>query len=117
MTFIRKKFHFHGQNSDDLFFNSLTRFLGCSLSFPRFSVSFAMFNVVYDPFLTRTTAISEKNSFMTPFYSVHTFARIRQHYFSKYWGDGCMGRPNSNFVGPSPSPSRSPPLSNHNKFL
>src|SRR6218665_2564023 len=27
------------------------------------------------------------------FYSVHTFARIRQHYFSKYWGDGCMGGP------------------------
>ena len=22
-----------------------------------------------------------------------TFARIRQHYFSKYWGDQCMGRP------------------------
>ena len=37
------------------------------LSFPRFSVSFTMFNVVYDPFLTRTTTISEKNSFMTPF--------------------------------------------------
>src|SRR6218665_229526 len=30
------------------------------------------------------------------FYSVRTFARIRQHYFSKYWGDGCMG--------PSPTP-------------
>src|SRR6218665_3652120 len=26
-------------------------------------------------------------------YSVRTFARIRQHYFSKYWGDGYMGRP------------------------
>src|SRR6218665_2336137 len=73
-----------------------------------------MLNVVYyDPFLTRTTTISEKNSFMTPFNSVPTFARIRQHYFSKYWGDGCMGRPpTSNFWGdrpPSPFP-RSPPL-------
>src|SRR6218665_828880 len=29
----------------------------------------------------------------TFFYSLRTFARIRQHYFSKYWGDGCMGRP------------------------
>ena len=29
----------------------------------------------------------------TFFYSVHTFTRIRQHYFSKYWGDQCMGRP------------------------
>src|SRR6218665_2363 len=49
-----------------------------------------------DHFLTRTTTISEKNFFMTPFfYSVRTFACIRQHYFSKYWGDGCMGRPPS----------------------
>src|SRR6218665_3757865 len=41
----------------------------------------------------------------TFFYSVHIFARIRQHCFSKYWGDGCMGRPPiSNFGGPSPSP-------------
>ena len=44
-----------------------------------------------------------KNTF---FYSVHTFSRTRQHYFSKYWGDQCMGRPpTSNFWGgPSPSP-------------
>src|SRR6218665_1380243 len=27
------------------------------------------------------------------FYSFRTFAHIRQHYFSKYWGDECMGRP------------------------
>jgi len=33
-----------------------------------------MLNVVYDPFLTRKNTI---------FYSVHTFARIRQNYFSK----------------------------------
>ena len=50
------------------------------LSFSRFSVSLTIFNVVYDLFLTKTTTISEKNSFMTPlFYSVRTFARIRQH--------------------------------------
>jgi len=58
-----------------------------------------MLNVVYDPFLTRKT----------PFlYSVHTFTRIRQHYFSKYWG----GRPpNSNLGGTVPqSPPRSPLL-------
>jgi len=37
------------------------------------------------------------------FYSVRTFARIRQHCFSKYWGDGCMGRaPTSNFGGTVP---------------
>ena len=38
------------------------------------------------------------------FNSVHPFAHIRQHYFSKYWGvDQCMGRPpTSNFGGRSP---------------
>src|SRR6218665_2614301 len=72
-----------------------------------------MFNVVYiyDPFLTRTTTISEKNSLMTPFfYSVRTFVRIRQHYFYKYWGDGCMGRPHLKCWGTVPPvPPRSPP--------
>ena len=61
---------------------------------------FTVLNVLYDPFFTRKTTISEKNSLMTPFsYSVRTFPRIRQHYFSKYWGDGCMGRPHLNFWG------------------
>src|SRR6218665_2873382 len=56
--------------------------------------------------------LSTKHSLTTPiFYSFQTFAPIPQHYFSKYWGDQCMGRPpNSNFGGPSPSPPRSPPL-------
>src|SRR6218665_1290090 len=37
------------------------------------------------------------------FYFVHTFTRIRQHYFSKYWGNQCMGRPpTSNFRGTVP---------------
>src|SRR6218665_993146 len=31
----------------------------------------------------------KKNTF---FYFFHTFAHIRQHCFSKYWGDECMGR-------------------------
>src|SRR6218665_4016140 len=49
----------------------------------------------------------------TFFYSVRTFARIRQHCFSKYWSDGCMGRPpTSNFwEDRPPSSPRSPPLS------
>src|SRR6218665_2637147 len=55
---------------------------------------FTILNVVYGPFFTRKATISEKNSLIRPFfYSVRTFARIRQHYFSKYWGDQCMGRP------------------------
>src|SRR6218665_1145769 len=48
---------------------------------------FTLLNVVNDPFFTRKTIISEKNSLTTPFfYSLRTFARIRQHYFSKYLG-------------------------------
>src|SRR6218665_508834 len=56
------------------------------------------------PFLHQKTTISEKNSLIRPFfYSVRTFARIRKHYFSKYWGDQCMGRPpTSNFGGDRP---------------
>src|SRR6218665_392102 len=63
-----------------------------------------MFNVIYMTLCSQTTTISEKNSFMAPFYFARTFARIRQHYFSKYWGgDGCMGRPPPQiFWGPSP---------------
>ena len=47
------------------------------------------------------------------FYSVHTFARIRQHYFSKYWGTDAWAFPPPHIFlgGPSPLvPPRSPPL-------
>ena len=89
-------------------FKSLTRFLGFSLSFPRFSVSFTMLNVVYDPFLARINNHYFRKEFLydTFLKSVRTFARIRQHYFSKYWGDGYMCRPPPQiFGGPSPSSS------------
>ena len=103
LRFFREKIPFSRPKFLMTFFQSLTRFSGFYLSFHRFSVSFTMLNVVYDPFLTRTTTISEKNSFMTPFFSVHTFARIRQHYFSKYWGRMHGPSPTSNFFeGPSP---------------
>src|SRR6218665_3389977 len=61
----------------------------------------------YHPFFTRKTTISEKNSFIRPFfYSVHTFKRIRQHYFSKYWGGPMHGpSPTSNFGGDRPTQS------------
>jgi len=64
--------------------------------FPFFSQIFRVFtmiNIVYYPFLTRKTPF---------FYSVHTFTRIRQHYFSKYWGDQCMGRPLPQIWGDRP---------------
>jgi len=56
-------------------------------------------------FLHQKNNISEKNSLIALFvYSVRTFARIRQHYFFKYWGtNACMGRPpTSNFGGDRP---------------
>ena len=73
---------------------------------------FTVLNVAYDPFFTRKTTISEKNSLIRPFfYSVRAFAHIRQHYFSKYWGEQCMGcPPTSNFWGTPQVPPRSPPL-------
>jgi len=58
-----KNFHFHSQNFwwPFLVIDQVFRI------FPLFSQIFPMLNVVYEPFLTRTTAISEKNSFMTLF--------------------------------------------------
>ena len=64
--------------------------------FPFFSKIFRIFtmlNVVYDPFLTRKTPF---------FYSVRTFTHIRQHYFSKYWGEPMHGRPHLKFWGDRP---------------
>src|SRR6218665_777451 len=48
----------------------------------------------------------------TIFHSVHAFTHVRQHYFSKYLGDQCMGGPPTyNFGGTVPPvPPRSPPL-------
>src|SRR6218665_1202642 len=93
------------KNSDDLVFSHRPGFS----DFFQILRIFAVLNVVYDPFFTTKTTISKKNSLTTPFfYSVRTLTRIRQHYFSKYWGDGCMGRPPPQILG-GPSP-RSPPL-------
>src|SRR6218665_204146 len=74
--------------------------------FPFFSQIFRIFtmlNVVYDPFLTRKTPFLLYSYF-------HTHSTTL--YFSKYWGDQCMGRPHLKFWGDRPpSPPRSPPLS------
>src|SRR6218665_3188705 len=80
--------------------------------FSFFSHIFRMFtklSVVYDHFLTRKTI----------FHSVHAFTHIRQHYFSKYWGDQCMGSPpHLKFWGDRPpSPPRSPPLNIYNTTM
>ena len=49
---------------------------------------------------TKMTFFSEKISILAA-----KIAHIRQHYFSKYWGDECMGRP------PPQTLHRFPPLS------
>ena len=102
--FFRKRFPFSSRKFLKIFFLVIDQV---------FQIFFTVLNVAYDPFFTRKTTISEKNSFIRPFfYSVRTFARIRQHYFSKYWGDQCIGRPPTpNFGGTVPlSPPRFRPL-------
>src|SRR6218665_4042313 len=100
MTFFRKLFfHFSGEKiSDDLFLviDQVFRI------FPLLSLIF-----VHDP--SYMTLSSQEKHF---FYSFHTFAHIRQHYFSKYWGGRMHGpSPTSNFGGTvPPAPPRFPPL-------
>src|SRR6218665_375231 len=53
-------------------------------------------NVVFDPFFTRKTPISENNSFRTPFFfTLFVLSHASdKHYFSKYWGtDACRSPP------------------------
>src|SRR6218665_331485 len=55
---------------------------------------FTVLNVLYNPFFTIKTTISENNSLITPFfYSFRTFTRIQRHYFSKYWGTNAWAIP------------------------
>src|SRR6218665_246523 len=100
MTFFRKTISiFTPKISHDLSFSHRP-------GFSDFPYLYCVLNVVYDPFFTRKTTISGKNSLIRPFfYSVRTFAHIRQHYFSKYWG-GPMPSPHLKFLrGPSPQSS------------
>src|SRR6218665_1041942 len=54
-------------------------------------------------FTRKNTKFSVKNSSIRPFfYSVRTFARIRQHYFSKYWGINAWAIPHLKFWGDRP---------------
>src|SRR6218665_1419306 len=80
--------------------------------FLKISHIFAASNVVYDPFFTRKTLISEDNSLMTPFfYSVHAFARVRQTLLLKILGGRMYGpSPHLKFCWGAvrPVPPRSP---------
>jgi len=78
-----KNVHFRGKNFSWPFFRHRPDLSDFPFLFPDFPyVCYVKCHIW--PFPHR------KNTF---FYSVHTFTRIRQHYFSKYWGDQCMGRP------------------------
>jgi len=40
---------------------------------------------------------------ITPFFTLFMLSHASdKHYFSKYWGDGCMGRPHLKFWGDRP---------------
>src|SRR6218665_2038313 len=68
--------------------------------FPMFYI-FDACNVVFDPFLTRKTPISENNSFKTPFFTLFVLSHASdKHYFSKYWGGRMHGpSPPSQILG------------------
>src|SRR6218665_3478366 len=76
---------------------------------------FTVLNAVYYPFFTKKHYFRKEFLDKTIFSSVRTFALIRQHYFSKYWGDQCMGRPPPQILGgtapPTPPPHPPPPPS------
>src|SRR6218665_684086 len=107
--FFRKQFSiFTAKISDNLFLVIDHNFR----IFPIFHI-FAACNVVFYSFFTRKTPISENNSFTTPFFTLFMLSHASdKHYFSKYWGDGCMGsHPHLKFWGPAPPvPPRSPPV-------
>src|SRR6218665_340494 len=70
-----------------------------------------MFNVVYDPFLKRTTTTSEKNSCMTPFL-LSVLSRASDNTACQNIGGRMHGpSPHLKFWGTVPPvPPRSPPL-------
>ena len=101
-VFWRKISIFAAEFSDDLFFiiDQISQI------FPFFSQIFPIFFYVKChiwPFPHK------KNTF---FYSVRTFTRILQHYFSKYWGNNAWAVPQPQIFGEAvpPVPPRSPPL-------
>ena len=88
MTFFREEFPF-----------SRPKFL---MVFQIFRI-FIVLNVVYDPFFTRKTTISEKNSLMTPFLLCSYFRAHPTTQLLKIFGGRMHGpSPTSNFGGPSP---------------
>ena len=83
---FRKKFHFHAQNF-------WWPFLVINHVFKIFPIFFLIF-----PIFTACNVVC--NTVFTLFMLLRASVK---HYFSKYWGDGCMGRPSTSiFFGAVP---------------
>src|SRR6218665_985092 len=109
MTFFPGKISiFRAKISDDRFFSHLPGFSDFPFLFPDFPYLYYV-KCRISPFPHK------KNTF---FYSVPTFTHLRQHYFSKYWGNQCMGRPPPQiFLGTVPQVSALLPSSPIYSFL
>src|SRR6218665_2969156 len=83
-----------------------------SLSFSQIFHIFTVLNIIYDPFLHEKTSISEKNSLMTPFFTLFLLSRASDNTTSQNIGGRMHGpSPISNFWGTVPPvPPRSPPM-------
>jgi len=100
-----KKFHFHAQNIWWPF----------SLVIDHVFRIFTVWTVIFDPFFTRKTPISENNSFDDTFFTLFVLLRASNNTTSQnIMGDGCMGLPPPHILG-GPSP-QSPQVSAHGKI-
>ena len=97
-VFFGKNFHFHAQNFWRPFFSHRPGFS----DFPyRYCIRCRIWSFLHK----KNHYFRTEFLYDTFFYSVRTFARIRQHYFSKYWGGGCMGRSPPHILGDRPPQS------------
>src|SRR6218665_3195750 len=91
---------------DALFFKKKISISVPKISDDFFSHLFTVWNLIYNKYspFHDEKPLFHNNKFLQDnfFYSVRTFAHIQQHYFSKYWGHGCMGRPPTLNFGGSP---------------
>ena len=104
MTFSRKNFHFNAQNFWWPFFSHRLYFSVFTSDSPVWNLIY--YNIIQHiwPFSWPKTSISQqKVSSWDPFLISSYFAsHLMTVYFSKYWGEGCMGRPPPQILGDRP---------------
>ena len=105
MTFFLNKIPF----SRPKILNTLNTFLVIDkvylMIFPFFSQIlriFTVLNVVYDPFFTRKTTISENNSLMTPFFILFVLSRASDNTTQNIGGTDAWAVPHLKFWGTVP---------------